>query len=296
MFAALRTMTVRAGMIGAMQEVSVLLRPLPFPESDRIMLMGNHYPGAGVDIGNSSGAPDYYDRLRETTVFTEQAMYNSSNVTFDQNGSPTRVRLMNVTPSFFRLIGIAPQAGRIFSDAEGEIGNENKVILSYALWRSAFGGDPQVVGRDVRLDGQPYNVVGVMPRTFTFVSDDVLLWRPLAFTAQRKTQRHSNNWQNIGRLKPGATVRQAQDQIDALNRANLDRFPQYKQLLINAKFYTSVEPLQDDLVRAVKPTLYLLWGGALFVLLAPGLRGVRRSGIANVAVNVMFNSTLTRSG
>src|SRR5262249_19495550 len=106
---------------------------------------------------------------------------------------------------------------------------------------------------------------------FFFVNDDVMLWRPLAFTPQRKEQRHSNNWKNIGRLKAGATVRQAQDQIDALNRANLDRFPQYKQLLINARFHTTVVPLQDDLVRTVKPTLYLLWGGALFVLLIGGV-------------------------
>jgi putative ABC transport system permease protein len=259
----------------------VLLRPLPFPDANRIVLMGNHYPGAGVEIGNSSSAPDYYDRLRETTVFSEQAMYNSTSVSIDQNGTPSRIRIMNVTPSFFRLLGIAPRLGRTFNDAEGEIGSENKVVLSYALWRSAFGDDAAVVGRDVRLDGQPYTVVGVMPPTFSFVSDDIMLWRPLAFTPQRKQQRHSNNWQNIGRLKPGATVRQAQDQIDALNGANLDRFPQYKQLLINARFHTTVEPLQDDLVRAVKPTLYLLWGGALFVLLI---------GCVNVANLVLVRS------
>ena len=259
----------------------VLLRPLPFPDSQRIVLMGNHYPGAGVDIGGSSSAPDYYDRLRETTVFSEQAMYNSSSVSVDQNGTPTRIRVMNVTPSFFRLLAASPQAGRMFIDSEGEIGSEMKVILSHALWQSAFGGDPQVLGRDIRLDGQPYSVVGIMPRSFWFVNDDVMLWRPLAFTAERKAQRHSNNWQNIGRLKPGASVRQAQDQIDALNRANLDRFPQYKQLLINAGFYTSVEPLQNDLVRDVKPTLYLLWGGALFVLLI---------GCVNVANLVLVRS------
>src|SRR5262249_11352478 len=116
---------------------------------------------------------------------------------------------------------------------------------------------------------------------FFFVNDDVMLWRPLAFTPQRKEQRHSNNWKNIGRLKAGATVRQAQDQIDALNRANLDRFPQYKQLLINARFHTTVVPLQDDLVRTVKPTLFLLWGGALFVLLI---------GCVNVANLVLVRS------
>jgi predicted permease len=277
------TLTVCIGANTALFSVveHVLLKPLPFHDSDRIVLMGNHYPGAGVDIGSNSGAPDYYDRLRETDVFTEQAMYNSGSVSIDQNGTPTRIRVMNVTPSFFRLLGVAPQAGRIFNDSEGEIGSENKVLLSDALWQSAFGGDPHVVGRDVRLDGQPFTVVGIMPRGFVFVSNDVLLWRALAFTPERKQQRHSNNWRNIGRLKPAATMRQAQDEIDALNRANLDRFPQYKQLLINARFHTTVERLQDNLVRDVKPTLYLLWGGALFVLLI---------GCVNVANLVLVRS------
>jgi len=246
---------------------TVLLRPLPFPHSERILLMANAYPGAGVDIGGNSGAADYDDRLRETTVFEEQAMYNSSDVSVDQNGTPTRVRLMNVTPSFFRLLQIPPRLGRTFTEAEGEIGNERKVVLSYALWQSQFGGDASAVGRDIRIDGAPYTIVGVMPASFRFVTSDVMLWRALAFTPERRQQRHSNNWRNIARLKPGATVAQAQAQIDALNAANLDRFPQYKQLLINARFHTTVQPLQDDLVRGVRTTLYLMWGGALFVLL-----------------------------
>jgi putative ABC transport system permease protein len=259
----------------------VLLRPLPFPDSDRIVLMANQYPGAGVDTGGNSGAPDYYDRLRETNVYDEQAMYNTNDVSVDQNGIPTRVRIMNVTPSFFRLLQTAPRLGRTFTDPEGEIGSESKLVLSYALWQSAFGGDPSIVGHDARVDGQPYSIVGVMPRGFTFIDDKVMLWRPLAFTPQRKTQRHANNWRNIGRLKRGATVAQAQAQIDALNAANLDRFPQYKQLLINARFHTTVDPLQDYLVRDVKPTLFLMWGGAIFVLLI---------GCVNVANLVLVRS------
>ena len=260
---------------------TVLLRPLPFPHSERILLMGNAYPGAGVDVGGNSGAADYYDRLRETSVYDEQAMYNSTDVSVDQGGTPTRVRAMNVTPSFFRLLQIPPRLGRTFTDAEGEIGNEQKVVLSAALWQSAFGGDPSAVGRDMRIDGRPYTIVGVMPESFRFITSDVMLWRALAFTAERRQQRHSNNWRNIGRLKPGATVAQAQAQIDALNAANLDRFPQYKQLLINARFHTIVRPLQDDLVRGVKTTLYLMWGGALFVLLI---------GCVNVANLVLVRS------
>jgi predicted permease len=261
----------------------VLLRPLPFPDADRIVLMGNHYPGAGYSatVGANSGAPDYYDRLRETTVYEEQAMYNSSDVSVDQNGTPTRVRILNVTPSFFRLLRIPPRVGRVFTDPEGEIGSEKKVILSDAFWRAQFGGRLDAIGQDLRIDGQPYTVVGVMPPGFTFLNESVMLWRPLAFTPERKEQRHSNNWRNIARLKPDATVAQAQAQIDALNRANLDRFPQYKQLLINARFYTSVERLQDDVVRSVRPTLYLMWGGAIFVLLI---------GAVNVANLVLVRS------
>jgi predicted permease len=259
----------------------VLLRPLPFPEADRIVLMANHYPGAGVDTGGSSSAPDYYDRLRETSVFTEQAMYNSSDVSVDQSGTPIRVRVLNATPSFFRLLQVPPRLGRIFTDAEAEIGHEKEVILSDAFWHAQFGGRPDAVGRDLRIDGQPYTVVGVMPPNFTYLNESVMLWRPLAFTPQRKEQRHSNSWRNIARLKPGATIAQAQAQIDALNKANLDRFPQYKQLLINARFYTSVERLQDDVVRNVRSTLYLMWGGAIFVLLI---------GAVNVANLVLVRS------
>src|SRR5205807_8773056 len=112
---------------------------------------------------------------------------------------------------------------------------------------------------------------------------EAMLWRPLAFTPKQKSDasRHSNNWLNIARLKPGATLEQAQAQVDALNAANLDRFPQYKQLLINARFHTIVQRLQDYFVSDVKPVLYLMWGGALFVLLI---------GCVNVANLVLVRS------
>jgi predicted permease len=262
---------------------NVLLRPLPVPESDQILLMGNAYPGAGAAIGGSSGVPDYYDRLRDVGAFEEQALYNGRNHSIDQSGTPTRVRVTHATPSFFRLLRVAPQLGRTFTPEEGEIGNEKKAVLSYALWQSQFGGDLQVIGKDIRIDGQPYTVVGVMPKGFYFLNPEVLLWTPLAFTADQKadSSRHNNSWQNIGRLKPGVTIQQAQQQVNALNAANLERFPQYKELLINAGFHTTVNRLQDTLVRDVKATLYLMWGGALFVLLI---------GCVNVANLVLVRS------
>jgi predicted permease len=262
---------------------NVLLRPLAVPESDRILLTSNSYPKAGADTLGHSGVPDYFDRLRDVTVFEEQALLNTRSRTIDQNGSPTRVRAMQATPSFFRLVRVSPQLGRAFTDAEGEVGNEKKVVLSYALWQSALGGEAQAIGRDIRIDGQPYTIVGVMPRDFSFIFPDIQLWVPAAFTPQLRAddQRHSNNWMNLGRLKPGATIQQAQAQVDALNAANLKRFPQYAELLVNAGFHSPVVALRDFLVRDVRPILYLMWGGALFVLLI---------GVVNVA-----NLALVRS-
>jgi predicted permease len=262
---------------------NVLLRPLPVPDSQRLVLMSNTYPKAGAEGLGSSGVPDYYDRIRDVAVLEDQAVYQTRTMAIDQNGTPARVLTMIATPSLFHLIKATPQIGRTFSDTEGEIGNERRVILSYALWQSAFGGDRQVVGKDARINSQPYTIVGVMPRGFLFMEPDVMLWIPAAFTPAQKSdeQRHSNNWRNVGRLKPGATLQQAQSQVDALNAANMERFPQYKQLLINAGFRTVVTQLQDFLVRDVRQILYLMWGGALFVLLI---------GAVNVANLVLVRS------
>jgi predicted permease len=267
----------------------VLLRPLPFPDADRILLMANQYPRAGIGINSTSGVPDYYDRLREADVFEAQALYRWANVSINRGSSPERLLVMDVTPSFFHVLGSTAALGRTFTEAEGEAGNERRVVLSHALWQSAFGGDAQAIGQDLLLDGRPYTIAGVMPPTFSFLDGEteVRLWRPLAFTAEQRgdDRRHSNGWQNIGKLKPGATIDVARQQIDALNARNLERFPQYKELLLNAGFHTTVVRLQDNLVRDVRPALYLLWGGALFVLLI---------GAANVA-NLVLVRTAARA-
>ncbi len=207
---------------------NVLLRPLPVPESERIVLMGNAYPGAGpsAGLGTNSAVPDYYDRLAQTDVYEEQALFNGGNQSVDQNGIPVRVRVTRATPSFFRLLRVGPALGRTFVEEDGQVGNDKKVVLSYALWQSQFGGDPSAIGKDIRMDGTPFTVVGVMPRGFYFLNADVMLWRPLAFTDQEKSdeQRHSNNYQNIARLKPGATIARAQQQVDAINARNLELF------------------------------------------------------------------------
>src|SRR4029453_2581129 len=183
----------------------------------------NAYPGAGLADGRgSTGVPDLFDRIRETTVFQEQALYNTRGMTLNGSGEAQRIRSMVATPSLLRLLQVQPVRGRIFTDEEGEIGKTNKVILTYAAWQQWFGGQDSAVGTDLRLNGQPYTIVGVLPRGFSFLEPEGRIWTPVAFTAQEKADesRHSNNWSYVGRLKPGATIEQARQQIDALNTRN----------------------------------------------------------------------------
>lgn len=257
---------------------SVVLRPLPFADANSILLLSNEYPKAGVVAINNSSVGDYYDRLREMTVFDSQAMFRERDQTVELNGIPQRMHGMVVTPSWFTLLRVSPELGRPFTEAEGEVGHEHEVILSHGLWQQLFAGDKTAIGRDLRISGQPYTIVGVMPTNFSFVDPEARLWMPLAFTPEEKTVHHNNNWYHVARLKPGATIQQAQAQVDALNHENLDRFPEFKELLINAGFHTIVERLQDMMTRGVKRTLYLLWGGAVLVLLIGGLN------IANLAL------------
>ena len=261
---------------------AVILKPLPLPEPERLLLLYNSYPNVGVKRAEN-GVPDFYDRRRAVTALEDVALYVNQGLNVGDGASVQRLEGMGVTPSLFRLLRAQPVLGRIFTEEEGEIGGERKVMLSYSLWQELYGGDRSVIGKELRIYGNLYAIVGVMPEGFLFLDPGIRLWRPLAFTAEQKQEYHSNSWEMIGRLKPGASMEQAQAQVDALNRANLDLVPQLKPLLVNAGFHTEVHRLQDEVVKDVKGTLYLLWGGALFVLLI---------GAVNIANLVLARSSV----
>jgi len=263
---------------------AVLLRSLPFDQAERIVLIYNSYPGAGAPRA-AAAAPDYYDRLEETSAFEELAMYTPASLTLGEQGAPEQVPALDVTPSFFRLLRVEPLLGQAFSAAHEVVGSNQAAVLSYAAWQQYYGGDEDIIGEDVRLDGVPHEIVGVMPAGFYWGNREVRVYRPIAFTLQQREARHANNWQQIGRLRDGVSVEAAQQQINALNEANLQIFPGMATALLNAGFHTRVVVYQDDLVRDVASTLYLLWGGVLFVLLI---------GCVNIANLVMVRSTLRR--
>jgi predicted permease len=264
----------------------VLLKPLPFPEPDRLIRMFNKYPGAGVDTGGSNGVPDYFDRRRGMTAVEEQALFREAGVTISGSGlgEAERIQAMQVTPSFFRVLRTQPHRGQLFTDAQGELGQEKVVILTNGFWQRLFGGRDDAIGQDLRLGGEPYKIVGVLPPDFVFLNPDIQLFRPAAFTARELSDdsRHSNNWQHFGRLKPGATLEQAQSQLDAINAANFERFPQWREILKNARFGSDALNFQDNLIGERRSTLTMLWGGAIFVLLI---------GCVNVANLVLVRST-----
>ena len=247
---------------------AVLLRALPFPDSDRLVTLMNSYPKAGVERA-TNGVPDYFDRRRETDVFEEQALYRERGQTVGGEGQPERVQAFQVTPSIFGVLRAQAVRGRLLSEADGEVGQERKVVIAYSLWQRAFAGSDDAIGKDLRVNGIPHTVVGVLPEDFMFLTREAELWLPVAFAPAEKSddRRHSNNWHMIARLKPGRTIAQAQAQIDALNARNMERFPQFREILVNAGFHTKVLSTHADLVRDVRATLYLLWGGVALVLI-----------------------------
>jgi len=247
---------------------AVLLRPLPVEEPERLVWIHNSYPRAGV-VEASNGVVDYFDRKQAVPSLEHIVLYSRSGRTIGTRTGAERIPGMFVTPDFFQLLRSRPHRGRLFTAQEGEVGQEHKVVLSYALWQQLFGGRDDAIGQDLRINGVQHTVIGVLPRDFLFADPDIKLWLPLAFTAQDRSDdnRHSNNYAMVGRLRPGATIQQVQREVDALNAANLERFPNLKQILLNAGFHTRVASLQERLVREVRGTLYLLWGGVIFVLL-----------------------------
>jgi predicted permease len=268
---------------------SVLLEPLPFPEPDRLVMVSNSYPGAGVPRA-SNGSADYFQRRENVPAFESVALFQGSGNTVGEAGSTERAVSVRVTPSFFPLLGIEAALGRTFTEDEMDIGNHQKVVLTHAYWQEHFGGAPDVVGRELRVDGQPFTVVGVLAEDFQMPDrPEARFFLPTAFSPEARglDNWHSNNFEMVARLRPGATVEQAVAQNLALNDALIDQWsvPNARQLLADAGYTTLVMPAAEDMVRDVAPLLYMLWGGVVFVLLI---------GCVNIA-NLMLARAQTHS-
>ncbi len=162
-----------------------------------------------------------------------------------------------------------PALGQPFTAEHAQPGNDKQVILSHTLWTTRFGGDPAIVGRDIRLSGETYRVLGVMPGDFLSPGREVVLWVPFAFTPDQTTDNARGNEFStmVGRLRPGATLAQANEQIAAIVKRNIERLPTRAAFAVSSGFSGYAVPYRDEIVGDISTPLFILQVGVLLVLL-----------------------------
>jgi predicted permease len=251
----------------------VLLRPLPFPDSDRLMVLSDHLDGVNVGGGGDEvgvTVPDIKAYTRDTRSFTALGGYTGAAYELSGTGDPAQVNASRITAGIFSALGVAPQLGRVFTSDEDEH-HQQVAVLSYATWHSRFHDDSQIVGSKILLDRKPYIVIGVMPRGFEFPLvpgqlNRSELWVPMSFSTGELAPPAAANWsyQMIGRLKPGISPTQAQSDAE---RVAQDIMRGYPAMMANLHINALVRPLQNDTVQQSRSLLRTLFLAVAVVLL-----------------------------
>jgi predicted permease len=269
-FTALATVAICLGANLAIFAVinSILLRPLPFPQSDRLVTIYNTYPKAGV-LNDGSSITNYYERRGNIPAFSSLSIFLNRPEPVGEPGSTEQEEIMRVSAEFFTTLGVRPAMGRPFTEAD--MADEAKVvILSDGFWRQRLNSDPNVLGRDLRVNGIPRHIIGVLPPDFRYLSSEARLFVGFKTGGEQRgpAARHSGGGGThmIARLKPGATIAEAQAQIDAHNAAVEQDNPQAK-MMAEAGFRSPVLSLHAHHVRSIRPTLWLMQAGVFFLLL-----------------------------
>ncbi|AKJ03282.1 putative permease [Archangium gephyra] len=239
---------------------AVLLRPLPMPESERLV----HVYSVSRGRNGDTSALDFRDMREKSRSFKELAVADSTDLSLTgAGGEPERLQGTTVSAEFFQLLGTPPLVGRTFLPGEDAPGHSRVVVLGHALWQRRFGGNPEVLGKSLEVGGVPYTVVGVMRPGFDFPSRSQL-WIPLTWEGDViDASNRGAHWLDVyGRLAPGVTVEQAQAELVALTRELEAQYPR-----TNTGFSAAVVSLQQSLVGEVEPALLLLLGAVGLVLL-----------------------------
>jgi predicted permease len=248
---------------------SILLRPLPFPQSDRLVTIYNTYPKAGVEDDGAS-LPNYYERRGNIPALASISLYRERGEAVGDPGAIEQLEVMRISPEFFTTLGVQPAMGRNFSEEEAAVAENNGVvILTDGYWRQRLSADPHVLGRDILINGIPRKVVGVLPSGFRFLSSEARLFLPIRSRPEDRapSQRHSGGdaRRMIARLKPTATIAEAQSQIDAHNAAVEKDDPEAKAMA-EAAFRSLVLSLHAHHVRSIRPTLLFMQAGVFLLL------------------------------
>jgi putative ABC transport system permease protein len=236
----------------------VLLKPLPYPESER--LVGVFHTSEGRRAVMSG--PNFTDVAKNATTLESAAAVNTGRAILTGEGEPTRLAIADVSAALFSVLRVRPEIGRTFAANENTPGSTNVVILSHALWQQRFGGDPNVVGRRIMLDGEPKEVIGVMPAGFSYPSERQA-WLPLEYDENFVTkQRGAWYLSVVARLKPGVDAQQSAAEIETIGRNLARQYPD-----ANAEIGMTSYPLLDEMVGGIRRAVYVLLGAVGFVLL-----------------------------
>jgi len=247
----------------------VLLRPLPFPEPNRLVAVGDILQGASDGGGISVTAPDVLAYTRGTHSFTSLGGYQQSNYELSGVGEPATISGARLTAGVFPTLGVSPLMGRVFTQEEDDQ-KQQLAVLSYGMWQDRFHGSPQVLGSKILLDRKPYVVIGVMPRGFEFPLlpgqlNRTELWVPMSFTHDELTIGAASwNSQMVGRLKPGVSPQQAQADAESVAQETMRNYPSFMSSL---RISAVVRSLQEDTVQQARPLVRTLFLAVIVVLL-----------------------------
>jgi predicted permease len=238
----------------------VLLRALPYRDSDRIMTLWQQNAKSG-DREDGAAPANFFDWRKQSQVFSEMAAAEPYTHNTSEQGEPEAFRSWLVTEGFFEVLGVDALLGRTFSREEHQPGHEFVVVIGHGVWQQRFGGDPNLIGQRLRLNGQPHVVVGVMPPGFQFPPDRQL-WAPRVSTERNSQGRGAGFLPVVARLKPGTTVPHAQQEMDAIAARLEQEYPR-----VNTDRRVLVVPLLEQTVGHVRTALLVLLGAVGFVLL-----------------------------
>jgi putative ABC transport system permease protein len=264
-FAAIAVITLALG-IGSNTAIfsvvnAVLLRPLPFPEPDRLVMIWEDASFAGFPR-NTPAAANYADWKTQNQTFADMAAQDSRSMNLTGDAEPERIDASGVTANFFSLLGVRPLLGRTFSAEEDQPQANKVVVINYRLWQQRYGGERTIVGRDILLNGEKHTVVGVMPASFEFLKSQVGVWVPIAFTPEGLASRTRHYLTVVARMKPGVTVDQANSEVRTISARIAHDHPDEA-----GRLSAYVMPLRDQLAGNMRRPLLMLLMAVGFVLL-----------------------------
>lgn len=277
--AAILTLALGIGVNAAIFSIvdSVLLAPPPFRDPERVVLIWADNPEVAKSLGIANelaSSVAHLEDWRKAPSLEQLGSFQANRMSLTGEGFPELLGVVRVTGDFFNALGAVPQLGRTLQPADDPPGQGSTVVLSHSLWQRKFNGDPGVVGKVITLSGNPYTVVGVMPRRFTFPrgGQDVQtgfgfaaepdIWIPMEFSAEARQDRTFRGNVGVARLRPGASVERAQAEIDTVSQRLVQTFPETE-----TGWKARLQPIMEKVIGDLRPALLILWASVGLVLL-----------------------------